>query len=159
MTYFLVTLNCKKTELLPKESYKVQQTGEPIHMKANFFLLVRSLFYLITHLLCWFFSSIKYLPSKTITSTGNMSPDIEFPGNGISHDCTGDISCHLRDSALQLIQHGLHGFNLHQWLILQRQERKGFTVLSIQPFLENSDRIMWRIYKLPPDRKGSHLVY
>ncbi|KAL2309576.1 hypothetical protein Nmel_005783 [Mimus melanotis] len=26
-------------------------------------------------------SSIKYLPSKTITPTGNMSPDIEFPAS------------------------------------------------------------------------------
>lgn len=82
-----------------------------------------------------------------------MSPDIEFPGNRISHDCTGDISRHLCDGALQLIQHGLHGFKLHQCLILQRQEKKGFTVLSIQPFLENSNWKMQRIYKLPPTGK------
>ncbi|KAG7225688.1 hypothetical protein INR49_012274 [Caranx melampygus] len=47
-------------------------------------------------------------PAHARTPAGNMSSNLKLSCHRIAHDSTGDICCHLSDSAFQLVQHGLH---------------------------------------------------
>lgn len=64
MAYFMIILNCKMPVLLPKKSCKIKQIGELIHVKTNFFLLVRSL---LTQINSWSWSQIVCYECRTIS--------------------------------------------------------------------------------------------
>lgn len=62
----------------------------------------------VNHLFGWFLGAIIDPPAHARAPAGNMSANFKLTRHRVPHDSAGDVCSHLGNSALQLVQHGLH---------------------------------------------------